>query len=57
VDVDNSIVFFEALRHHNVSVDMTILEKGDHGLFLLARDDWQSIIFSWLDKHNWSKPQ
>jgi acetyl esterase/lipase len=57
VDVDNSIVFFEALRHHDVSVDMTILEKGDHGLFLLARDDWQSIIFSWLDKHNWSKPQ
>ncbi len=57
VDVDNSIVFFEALRHHDVPVDMTILQKGDHGLFLLARDDWQSIIFSWLDKNNWSKPQ
>ncbi len=50
VDVDNSLVFFEALRHHDVPVDMTIFEKGEHGFFLLPRDDWQSIIFKWLEQ-------
>jgi acetyl esterase/lipase len=49
VDVDNSLVFFEALRRHDVPVDMTIFAKGDHGLFLLPRDDWHSIIFHWLE--------
>lgn len=55
VDVDNSIVFFEALRHHDVPVEMNILEKCDHGLFPLSRDAWQSIIFKWLDENGWSK--
>src|ERR1019366_3895304 len=34
VDVDNSIRFFEALRHAGVQVDMTILDKGEHALIL-----------------------
>jgi acetyl esterase/lipase len=55
VDVDNSILFFEALRHHHVPVDMMIFDKGDHGFFRLARDDWQSVIFKWLDDNNWSR--
>ena len=55
VDVDNSILFFEALRHHHVPVDMTIFHKGDHGFFPLARDDWESIIFRWLDDKPWSR--
>lgn len=54
VDVDNSIDFFEALRHHGVPVEMTIFEKGDHGFILLHRDDWQAIIFKWLDANHWS---
>ena len=33
VDVDNSIVFFEALRHAKVPVDMTLFRKGEHGSF------------------------
>jgi acetyl esterase/lipase len=55
VDVDNSIVFFETLRHHDVPVDMTIFQKGDHGLFLLPRDQWQAVIFRWLEQHGWLK--
>jgi acetyl esterase/lipase len=57
VDVDNSIVFFEALRHHDVPVDMTIFQKGDHGLFLLPRDEWRAIIFKWLEQNGWLKNQ
>ena len=55
VDVDNSIVFFEALRHHEVPVDMTIFKKGDHGLFLLPRDRWESMIPEWMQANGWMK--
>ncbi len=53
VDVDNSIVFFEALRHHSVPVEMMIFDKGDHGLFPLPRDEWQGIIQQWLETNGW----
>jgi acetyl esterase/lipase len=55
VDVDNSIVYFEALRHHDVPVDMTIFKKGGHTFFLLPRDEWQSVIVRWMEKNGWSK--
>lgn len=53
VDVDNSIVFFEALRHAGVPVAMRIFEKGQHGLFLIPRDKWQSVIMDWLNTDGW----
>jgi len=55
VDVDNSVLFFEALRHHHVPVDMTIFHKGDHGFFPLARDEWEAVIFRWLEHNGWAK--
>jgi len=48
VDVDNSIVFFEALRHAGVPVEARLFEKGQHGFFLMPRDRWQSAIMDWL---------
>jgi acetyl esterase/lipase len=49
VDVDNSISFFEALRHHNVPVEMHIYPKGGHGFVLLQKaDDWMSPLFKWM---------
>jgi len=53
VDVDNSIAFFEALRHANVPVEMTIFEKGEHGFFLLPRDRWESTIEEWIERNGW----
>lgn len=49
VDPDNGILFFEALRHHHVPVEMTILETGEHGFFLVPRDRWESIIEKLLE--------
>ena len=57
VDVDNSIVFFEALRHAGVPVDARLFDKGDHGLFLLPRDTWQSVITDWLTSNGWPFPR
>lgn len=53
VDVDNSVVFFEALRHAGVSVEAHLFEKGQHGLFLMPRDQWQGIIMQWLTENGW----
>ena len=53
VDVDNSIVFFEALRHAGVPVEARLFEKGEHGFFLLPRDDWQRVIIDWLTSNGW----
>jgi acetyl esterase/lipase len=53
VDVDNSIVFFEALRHAGVPVEARLFEKGQHGFFLMPRDRWQGAIFEWLTSNGW----
>ena len=49
VDVDNSIAFFEALRHHNVPVEMHIYPQGGHGFVLRQKpDEWMSLLFRWM---------
>jgi acetyl esterase/lipase len=53
VDVDNSILFYEALRHAGVPVEARLFEKGQHGFFLMPRDRWQSAIFDWLQTNGW----
>lgn len=49
VDVDNSIVFYEALRHHKVPAEMHLYPKGNHG-FVLSQPaaDWMAPIFRWM---------
>jgi acetyl esterase/lipase len=53
VDVDNSIVFFEALRHAGVPVEARLFQKGEHGFPLLPRDRWQGAILDWLTFNGW----
>jgi len=57
VDVDNSIVFLEALRHAGVPVEAHFFEKGQHGLFLLPRDRWQGMIMDWITTNGWLYPR
>ena len=56
VDVDNSVTFYEALRHVGVPVEMRLFEKGQHGFFLMPRDRWQSAIMEWLTTKGWLSP-
>jgi len=53
VDIDNSILFYEALRHAGVLVEAHFYEKGQHGFFLMPRDQWQSAIINWLETNGW----
>jgi acetyl esterase/lipase len=53
VDVDNSIVFFEALRRAGVPVEARLFQKGQHGFFLMPRNRWQSAIVEWMATNGW----
>jgi acetyl esterase/lipase len=57
VDVDNSIAFFEALRHAGVPVETRFFQKGQHGFFLMPRDRWQGAIMDWLTTSGWLSPR
>ena len=48
VDVDNSIFYFEQLRHHNVPVEMHIYQEGNHG-FIFKHETWTAPLFEWME--------
>jgi len=52
VDVDNSIVFFEILRHHKVPVEMHIYPKGGHG-FIFQHPGWMKPLLLWMKNNKW----
>lgn len=54
VDVDNSIAYFEALRHQKIPVEMHIYPKGDHG-FIFRQPGWIDPLFDWMKRNNWLK--
>lgn len=54
VDVDNSIAYFQSLRHKNVDAEMHIYPKGNHG-FIFKHQGWMNPLFAWLKRNNWIK--
>jgi acetyl esterase/lipase len=54
VDVDNSINYFEALRHHNVPVEMHIYPKGGHG-FVFGLKGWMDPLFKWMENSGFTR--
>lgn len=53
VPVRNSIVFYEALQHNGVNVEMHIYQNGGHG-FALANNNnklksWRGLFLAWLE--------
>ena len=52
VDVDNSIRYFEALRHNKVPVEMHIYPGGGHG-FIFRQPGWIDPLLLWMKKNKW----
>jgi acetyl esterase/lipase len=54
VEVDNSIVYYEKLRQHNVPAELHIYPKGNHG-FVLSQptEEWMMPIFKWMKNSKW----
>ena len=54
VDVDNSISYFEKLRHNKVDVEIHIYPKGGHG-FIFKHAGWMEPLLLWMKRNNWIK--
>jgi acetyl esterase/lipase len=52
VDVDNSIRYFETLRHNKVPVEMHIYPKGGHG-FIFRQPGWMEPLLLWMKNNKW----
>jgi dipeptidyl aminopeptidase/acylaminoacyl peptidase len=50
--VDNSILFYEALRHHNVPAAMHIYPAGGHG-FIFRQKNWMQPLLEWMENSKW----
>ncbi|MFO7446575.1 MAG: alpha/beta hydrolase [Ignavibacteriaceae bacterium] len=54
VDVDNSIIFYEKLRHNKVPAEMHIYPKGGHGFVLsMPSEEWMVPLFKWMKNSKW----
>ena len=53
VDVDNTIQYFETLRHHKVSVEMHVYPTGGHG-FIFRQKGWMEPLLKWMDNSKWT---
>jgi acetyl esterase/lipase len=60
VPVENSLMFYQALRSAGVPVEMHLYEKGPHGfgmhLGLGPTSDWPKRCEDWLRFHGWLAP-
>jgi acetyl esterase/lipase len=52
VDVDNSIAYFQKLRHLHVDVEMHIYPKGGHG-FIFRQKGWMEPLIRWMKNNKW----
>jgi len=49
VDVDNSIVFYESMRHKKVPAELHLYPKGGHGFyFSKPTEEWMSPLLLWM---------
>jgi len=49
VDVDNSIVFYESMRHKKAPAEMHLYPRGGHGFYFgRPTDEWISPLLLWL---------
>ncbi len=49
VDVDNSIVFYESMRHKKAPAEMHLYPRGGHGFYFgRPTDEWMSPLLLWL---------
>ena len=52
VDVDNSILYFEQLRHRKVAAELDVDQKGGHG-FIFRHQGWIEPLFKWMKDSKW----
>ena len=60
VPVENSLLFYEALKRNSVPAEMHVFEHGGHGFGLAPRDPvlsaWTTMCEAWMRRHGWLNP-
>ena len=60
VPVQNSLLFYDALKRNGVQAEMHVFEYGGHGFGLAPKDPvlaaWTTICESWMRRHGWLNP-
>ncbi|MEO8886570.1 MAG: alpha/beta hydrolase [Mucilaginibacter sp.] len=54
VDVDNSVQFYEHLRHANVPTEMHLFQKGGHGFGGQPIEMWMTPLLKWMQNNKWT---
>jgi acetyl esterase/lipase len=57
VPVQNSILFYEALKRNGVPAEMHVFEHGGHGYGMAPKDPalaiWTTLCETWMRRHGW----
>jgi dipeptidyl aminopeptidase/acylaminoacyl peptidase len=57
VPVENSLLFYEALKNAGVPAEMHVFEHGPHGFGLATANPvlstWATLCESWMRQHGW----
>ena len=60
VPVQNSLLFYDALKRNGVQAEMHVFEHGPHGFGLAPTNPvlaaWTTICESWMRRHGWLTP-
>lgn len=50
VVVENSLIFYEALRRHHIETEMHLYPRGGHGFVLsITTEEWMQPLFKWME--------
>jgi acetyl esterase/lipase len=59
VPLENSLMFVQALKKHNVPVELHVFDHGAHGFGLGGNDpqlsQWPGLCAKWMEFHGWLK--
>jgi len=60
VPVQNSLLFYDALKRNGVPVEMHVFEHGGHGYGMAPKDPalaiWTALCENWMRRHGWLTP-
>lgn len=56
VPIENTLLFYQALRNNGVSAEVHIYSKGEHGFLQEpAYEEWMGSCLQWMSRNGWAR--
>lgn len=56
VSIENTLLFYQALRNNGVSAEVHIYSKGEHGFLQEpAYEEWMGSCLQWMSRNGWAR--